>query len=100
MHYDLPLHGASSATQQSGLCAGRDAAILRTDNVGTALVVRACAEAKKRVMDTDHSPFYSDPEGLAAIIDEEARFQSSVKNSDFKLARQGKALASAPHADR
>ncbi len=32
-------------------------------------------EVKKRVMDTDHSPFYSDPEGLAAIIDEEARFR-------------------------
>ena len=30
-------------------------------------------EVKKRLMDTDHSPFYSDPEGLAAIIDEEAR---------------------------
>lgn len=30
-------------------------------------------EVKKRVMDTDHSPFYSDPEGLANILDEEAR---------------------------
>ena len=29
-------------------------------------------EAKKRVMDTDHSPFYSDPDGLAKIIAEEA----------------------------
>lgn len=28
-------------------------------------------EAKKRLMETDHSPFYSDPEGLAAIIAEE-----------------------------
>jgi pimeloyl-ACP methyl ester carboxylesterase len=28
---------------------------------------------KKREMDTDHSPFYCDPQGLAAIIDEEAR---------------------------
>lgn len=30
-------------------------------------------EVRKRMMDTDHSPFYSNPEGLAAIIDEEAR---------------------------
>jgi pimeloyl-ACP methyl ester carboxylesterase len=29
-------------------------------------------DVKKRVMDTDHSPFFSDPEGLAEIIDQEA----------------------------
>jgi len=28
---------------------------------------------KKREMNTDHSPFYCDPKGLAAIINEEAR---------------------------
>jgi pimeloyl-ACP methyl ester carboxylesterase len=28
---------------------------------------------RKREIDTDHSPFYSDPEGLAAVLDEEAR---------------------------
>jgi pimeloyl-ACP methyl ester carboxylesterase len=28
---------------------------------------------KRRVIDTDHSPFYSDPKALAAIIDDEAR---------------------------
>jgi pimeloyl-ACP methyl ester carboxylesterase len=28
---------------------------------------------RKREIDTDHSPFYSDPEGLAAMLDEEAR---------------------------
>jgi pimeloyl-ACP methyl ester carboxylesterase len=28
---------------------------------------------KRREMDTDHSPFLCDPEGLAAIVDEEAR---------------------------
>jgi pimeloyl-ACP methyl ester carboxylesterase len=35
-----------------------------------------CARApdvKKREMNTDHSPFYCDPKGLAAILDEEAR---------------------------
>jgi pimeloyl-ACP methyl ester carboxylesterase len=31
------------------------------------------ADVKKLVMDTDHSPFYSDPEGLARILDREAR---------------------------
>lgn len=30
-------------------------------------------EVKKLVMDTDHSPFYSDPVGLAEIIEREAR---------------------------
>jgi pimeloyl-ACP methyl ester carboxylesterase len=30
-------------------------------------------EVRKRVIDTDHSPFYSDPKGLAAILDEEAQ---------------------------
>jgi pimeloyl-ACP methyl ester carboxylesterase len=33
-------------------------------------------EMKKREINTDHSPFYSDPEGLSAIIDEEARLTS------------------------
>jgi pimeloyl-ACP methyl ester carboxylesterase len=31
------------------------------------------SEVKKLVMDTDHSPFYSDPDGLAQILDREAR---------------------------
>lgn len=31
------------------------------------------AGVKKRIMDTDHSPFYSDPIGLAMIIKQEAR---------------------------
>jgi pimeloyl-ACP methyl ester carboxylesterase len=30
-------------------------------------------DVKKRLMETDHSPFYSDPVGLAEIIDQEAR---------------------------
>jgi pimeloyl-ACP methyl ester carboxylesterase len=30
-------------------------------------------DMKKRQIHTDHSPFYSDPAGLAALIDEEAR---------------------------
>jgi hypothetical protein len=35
-----------------------------------------CAETpgmKRRTMDTDHSPFLCDPQGLAAILDEEAQ---------------------------
>jgi pimeloyl-ACP methyl ester carboxylesterase len=30
-------------------------------------------EVKKRAMETDHSPFFSDPEGLVEIIDQEAQ---------------------------
>ena len=30
-------------------------------------------QVRQRVMDSDHSPFLSDPEGLAALLDEEAR---------------------------
>jgi hypothetical protein len=31
------------------------------------------ADVRERVMDTDHSPFLSNPEGLAALLHEEAQ---------------------------